>query len=298
MAIPDYQLLMLPLLGFLKDSQEHSSKEVIDYISKEYNLSEEDLLHPLPSGGRVIDNRIGWARTYLKKAGLVDYPKRGYVKITERGLKVLNQNPQKIDVKFLEQFPEFKEFINIRKESDHDEYVIAEPSKDQTPDELMERGYTLSRDSLTQDIMAKLLQNDPYFFEELVLKLLSNMGYGEGKVTKRSGDGGFDGEINQDKLGLDKIFFQAKRFSEKNYVTPSMIRDFVGTLDLNGVNKGVFITTSKFSSEAKNTISSSHKRVVLIDGEKLVQLMIDYDLGVTAEKTYTVKKLDSDFFPE
>lgn len=151
---------------------------------------------------------------------------------------------------------------------------------------------------LGRDLLNKLLINSPSFFEEVVLKLLSSMGYGEGKVTGHSGDGGIDGVVYQDKLGIDKIFFQAKRFDEKNAVSASMARDFVGALDLNGVNKGVFITTSKFPKNSDDLVSRSHKSIKLVDGKYLVQLMIDYNLGVDTEKTYKIKRIDSDFFPE
>ncbi len=177
-------------------------------------------------------------------------------------------------------------------------YIRDFETEDQTPDELMEKGSSLINANLAQELLNRLRKNEPSFFEQVVGKLLSNMGYGEYKVIGRSGDGGVDGVVNQDKLGLDKILFQAKRFDENTQVTPSMIRDFIGTLELNGVNKGVYITTSRFSKEAENIISKSHKSITLINGNKLADLMIEYDLGVNTEKIYKIKKIDSDFFPE
>ncbi len=173
-----------------------------------------------------------------------------------------------------------------------------EETETQTPSELIDSGYKLIRADLAQELLSKLRINSPAFFESVVLKLLSHMGYGEGEVRGRSGDGGVDGVIYQDKLGLDKIIFQAKRFDGSNTVTASMIRDFVGTLDLEGVSKGVFITTSKFPKNSNDVIAKTHKSIVLINGHKLAQLMIDYDLGVSTDNTYVIKRLDSDFFPE
>ena len=297
MPIPDYQTVMLPLLKFCDDKQEHSIREATNIISDEFNLSEEERLEKLPSGTQpIMANRVGWARTYMKKAGLLKDPKRGYVQITERGLEVLNKNPDKINVKFLEQYPEFIEFRTIKKTSEGKE--TEDEAEDKTPDELMEKGNNLINASLTQELLDKLRSSDPYFFEEVVGILLSTMGYGECTVTKRSGDGGVDGVVNQDKLGIDKIFFQAKRFDENNTVSASMIRDFVGTLDLNGSSKGVFITTSKFPKDANEVISRTQKNIILINGAKLAQLMIEHDVGVATHKIYKVKKMDSDFFPE
>ena len=301
MAIPDYQTIMLPLLNSLSDEREHSTRESIEHISNLYNLSEEERIKLLPSGQQpIIDNRVGWARTYLKKAGLLENVRRGYIKITQRGLDVLRQNLNRIDIGFLEQFPEFIEFRTLKRGEDFEISDITTQTgfEEVTPDELIESGINSIYANLTQELLDRLRKNTPSFFELVVLKLLSNMGYGKGEVTGRYGDGGVDGFVNQDKLGLDKIYFQAKRFAENNPVSASMLRDFVGSLELNRVNKGVFITTSKFPSNAEELITRSHKSIILIDGNKLAQLMVDYNIGVTTEKTYNIKRIDSDFFPE
>lgn len=301
MTIPDYQTVMLPVLKFLGDEEEHSFKDLVEHISNEFSLTEEEKQDLLPSGTQpIINNRVGWARTYMKKAGLLEDPQRGYVRITKRGLEVIKQNPPKIDIHFLAKFPEFIEFRSIKKEESYnkEENEEKEQVENKTPDELMENGFNSIQANLSQELLDRIRTNSPTFFENVVLKLLEAMGYGRGKVTGQSGDGGIDGFINQDKLGLDKIFFQAKRFGEGNPVSASMLRDFVGTLDMNGVNKGVFITTSKFPKDAVNTISKTHKSIVLIDGTTLVRHMVDFDIGVSTEKIYKIKRVDSDFFVE
>ncbi|MBP1910143.1 winged helix-turn-helix domain-containing protein [Methanolobus bombayensis] len=291
MSIPDYQTLMLPLLTFCSDSQEHSTKDCYEHLSSEFNLTEDEIKKLLPSGNQsVINNRVGWAKTYLVKSGLLFSPSRGYVKITDKGLDVLKTKPEKIDVKYLEQFPEFIEFKNLRREDEDSE------DEDITPDELMEKGFNLIIDSLAQDLLDKLRTVDPYFFEQIVGELLISMNYGKFKPTPGSGDEGIDGIVYQDKLGLDKIFFQAKRYADGNPVTARDIRDFVGTLDLHGVNKGVFITTSHFPRDTVDILKRTPKHISLIDGFKLAQLMIDHDIGVSKSKAYIVKRIDSDYF--
>ncbi len=298
MAIPDYQSIMLPLLKLLSDKQKHTTREAIVHISNVFSLTEDEKRELLPSGKQpIIDNRVGWARTYLVKAGIADNPVRGVIKINETGLKVLNENPKEINVKFLEKFPEFIEFRTLRKDQGEVEEEI-EKTEDRTPDELMEKGYNAIKANLGQELLGKLKSNSSGFFEKVVLALLNNMGYGKGEVTGRSGDGGVDGFINQDKLGLDKIYFQAKRFNENTLVSSSMLRDFLGALELKGANKGVFITTSKFPKGSEETLSNTVKNVTLINGTKLVELMMEYNVGVQKENIYEIKKVDIDFFSE
>lgn len=298
MTIPDYQTLMLPLLKFLSDFQEHNAKEAIEHLSNEFNLTEAERKTLLSSGKQfIIDNRIAWAKTYLLKAGLLSAPKRSYVKITDRGLEVLRGNPKRIDIKFLEQFPEFIEFRSIKKESDVKTTTDESEVEDVTPDELMEKGYKLINENLAQDLLNKLRTVDPYFFEEVVGELLIAMDYGRFEPTPGSRDEGIDGIVYQDKLGLDKIFFQAKRYAEGNSVTSRDIRDFVGTLDLHGVNKGIFITTSRFPRDTIDILKKTPKNISLIDGPKLAELMIEHNVGVSQSKTYIIKTIDSDFFP-
>ncbi|HOI19245.1 MAG TPA: winged helix-turn-helix domain-containing protein [Candidatus Woesearchaeota archaeon] len=299
MAIPDYQTLMLPLLKSISDGQEHKTRDVVTSLSDEFGLTEEERKELLPSGQQpIIDNRIGWARTYMLKAGLLSAPKRGYIKITDNGLEVLKQKTEKIDIKFLEQFPEFIEFRTIKKETSKETTKDEEEVEDVTPDELMEKGYNSINASLAQELLEKLRNVDPYFFEEVVGELLSAMGYGRFEATPGSGDEGIDGIVYQDKLGLDKIFFQAKRYGEGNSVTARDVRDFVGTLDLHGVNKGIFITTSRFPRDTTDILKKTPKNIILLDGPKLAKLMIEHDVGVSIQKTYQIKKIDTDFFPE
>ncbi len=301
-TIPDYESIMLPLLKFVSDKQEHSFREAVDFISSHFNLTENQKKELLPSGQQyIINNRVGWARTYLKKAGLLESPKRSYFKITERGLKVLESNPNAINGEFLKQFPEFVEFKKFRRESeDEQEYEESEPDS-QTPQESLEYAYQRIREDMAQEILGLVKQCSPKFFEKLVVELLLKMGYGgsqkdAGKAVGRSGDSGIDGIIKQDKLGLDVIFIQAKRW--ENVVGAGEIRNFVGSLAEQKANKGVFITTSKFTEEAKRYVTTIQHKVILIDGEILAQLMFDHDVGVSKVSSYEIKKIDSDYFAE
>jgi len=299
MGIPDYQSLMLPLLQYLSDGKERNIREVIDYLSSKFKLSEEEKDELLPSGKQpIMDNRVGWARTYLLKAGLLFSPQRSYIEISDRGLNVLKQNPKEINIKFLEQFPEFIEFRTIKKESSTKNTNNKEEMEDITPDELMEKGYSSIYANLTQELLVKLRSVDPYYFEKIVVDLIDAMGYGKGKVTQKSGDGGVDGIIYQDKLGLEQIYIQAKRYNEKNSIGISTLRSFVGTLDEAGVNKGIFITTSHFPKEAENFVKRCSKNIILIDGEELSRLMIENNVGVNTTKRYEIKKVDVDFFSD
>ncbi len=302
MTIPDYQSIMFPLLKFAGDNQEHTIREAIDHIAETFKLTEEDRKEVLPSGSQyIIDNRVGWARTYLKKAGLLETPKRSYFKITDLGLDVLKKNPSEINVKFLGQFPLFVEFRNIKKEKDDSEEQEAETSSTQTPQELLEYGYQKIKKDLSQELLSFVKQSSPRFFERLVVELLLSMGYGgsrkdAGQAIGQSGDGGIDGIIKEDKLGLDVIYIQAKRW--ENVVGSKEIRNFVGSLVGQKANKGVFITTSEFTKDALEYVKTITHKVILIDGEMLSQLMIENNVGVSAVINYEVKKIDSDYFVE
>jgi restriction system protein len=298
MSIPDYQTVMYPLLKLLRNEDEKSVRQLYDEVSNHFNLNDLEREEKLVSQTQpIINNRVGWAKTYLTKAGLLQSTKRGFVQITSKGLEVLNSNIDKIDIKFLNQFPEFVAFRTINKDevSGENEIVFKETIQS-TPDELIDFGINKINESLGEELLFKLRNNPPAFFEKVVLDLLVNMGYGEGSVTGKTGDGGVDGFVNEDKLGLAKIFFQAKRYKEDNPVTASNLRDFVGTLEVNGVNKGVFMTTSRFPRDSENVISKTQKSIVLIDGPKLVNLMIEYNVGVSTIKTILVKRIDNDFF--
>jgi restriction system protein len=298
--IPDYQSIMLPLLKILSDEKEHSNTELIELISNEFNLTEEDRNTETKSGVRLIDNRVGWAKTYLKKAKLVEYTKRGYVKITPLGKDILSKNPPKINNKFLEQFDDFLEFKSAIKSNNdlQEDNLLEQDDENIDPFESIEKKHNIINSSLKQDLLDKLRESTPLFFERTILKLIEKMGYGKGEVTGKSGDGGVDGIIYLDKLKIDKIYLQAKRYSENNLITSSMIRDFYGALDFKGVDKGIFITTSKFSRDIKNSYDSSKssKKIILIDGNQLVDLMLEYNLGVYIKKTFEIKDIDENFF--
>jgi restriction system protein len=274
-VIPDYQNLMLPLLKISRDGQEHSLSEVIEILANELKLNDEERKELLPSGKQAkFHNRVGWARTYLKKAGLLESTARGKFCITERGLKVLEINPEKIDKKFLEQFPEFLE---------------------------LEIGYQSLRNQLAQEVLNIVKKCSPRFFESLVIDLLIGMGYGgsredAGQAVGQTGDGGIDGIIKEDRLGLDIIYIQAKRW--ESTVGRPMVQAFAGSLEGMRAKRGVLITTSKFSKEAYEYIKLIEKRIVLIDGEELAQLMIEYDIGVGESERYILKKIDYDYFNE
>ncbi|HXF50009.1 MAG TPA: restriction endonuclease [Verrucomicrobiae bacterium] len=301
MSIPDYQSIMLPLLKFASDQREHSLREAIELLAQEFNVTEDDRKKLLPSGlQEIFDNRVGWAHTYLKKAGLLDSTKRGYFKITSRGLDVLRKNPKTINVAFLRSFPEFVEFQTVKKDQDESEGE-AEKATEKTPEESLESGYQRIRRDLSTELLAKVKSSSPKFFEKLVVELLLRMGYGSfrddaGKATGGSGDEGIDGLINEDKLGLDVIYLQAKRWD--GIIGRPEVQKFAGALQGRKARKGVFITTSKFSDDAHDFVSKIDSKIVLIDGEKLTQLMIDHDVGVSKHVSYEIKKIDWDYFVE
>lgn len=300
MAIPDYQSCMLPLLNFYGDSKDHTFREVVEALAKDFKLTDEERRELLPSGQQeIFDNRIGWARTYMKKAGLIEAPKRGINKITARGLDVLKQKPSRIDVNFLMQFDEFKKFRALKHQK------VVEPSEsivnDNTPEESLEIAYQRIRDDLAAELLQRLKMCSPSFFERLVVEVIVKMGYGgtrqdAGKAIGKSGDGGIDGIIKEDRLGLDAIYIQAKRW--ENVVGRPEIQKFVGALSGHHAKKGLFITTSYFSSDAADYVSRIDAKVVLIDGETLAQLMIEHNVGVSTVNAYEIKKVDSDYFAE
>lgn len=300
MTIPDYQTLMLPVLNILGDNKEHTNADIVEKVSSQFNLTDEERNEILPSGGLTyIYNRTLWARTYLKKAGLVELPQRGLVKITKKGLKVLNQNPEKINKKFLEQFEEFSDWIENSKSSisTNDESETAEESV-KTPEEMISDSMHILNKTLADDLMDKILEQTPTFFEVLVAQLLIKMGYGgsEEDILQsrgKSGDGGIDGIIKQDVLGLDKIYIQAKRYDSKNGVSRPNIQNFLWAVHKKA-SRGIFITTSYFTQEAIKEVENTN--IVLIDGKKLTEYMIKYNLGVQLKESYDIKKIDEDFF--
>lgn len=301
MAIPDYQTCMLPLLKYHADGKEHTNRDSIDTLAKEFNLTDAERRMMLPSGVQgLFDNRVNWARTYMKKAALLESPKRGVHKITKRGLEVLRKNPKRIDVAYLGQFQEFKDFRaarHIKQEATEQEFDLNE----KTPEESLESAYQKLRDDLASDLLQQLKACSPAFFERLVVEAIVKMGYGgtrqdAGKAIGAAGDGGIDGIIKEDKLGLDTIYIQAKRW--ENTVGRPEIQKFIGALAQQRAKKGLFITTSSFSADAEDCVSRIDAKVVLIDGETLAQMMIDHNVGVSTVGTYEVKKIDSDYFSE
>jgi restriction system protein len=301
MAIPDYQSIMLPLLQFAGDGKEHSLRETIEALADEFDLTEEERKGLLPSGQQAtFDNRVGWARTYLKKAGLLQSTRRGYYRITERGTDVRNQNPPEITASFLTQFPEFIEFQRPQRRAE-DTDARQEASESRTPEEEIERAYQQVRQGLATELLQTIRNCSSAFFERLVIDLLVRMGYGgtrkdAGQAIGRSGDGGIDGIIKEDRLGLDIVFVQAKRWEDT--VSRPEIQKFAGALQGQRARKGVFITTSAFSQAAQDYVSRIDSRIVLIDGDMLAQLMIDYNIGVAPVASYELKRVDSDYFTE
>jgi len=304
MAIPDYQSLILPVLKIAGDGNQHNTRETIALLADHFGLSDAERKQMLASGvASVFDDRFGWARYYLKRAGLLQNPRRGYFQITDRGKAVLAQQPQKIDVKLLRQFPEFEEFYSPKK-SGGDE-LIHEPDEEstaETPEELLASGYLKLRKQLEFDGLARVKARLPDFFERLVVRLLTTMGYGgsladAGKAIGKSGDGGIDGVIKEDKLGLDLLYIQAKRWDNSSVGRPE-IQKFVGALHGKRARKGIFLTTSTFTREAKDYAEGLETKVILIDGAQLAELMFDYGVGVSTANSYVVKRIDSVFFED
>jgi restriction system protein len=302
MAIPSYQTLMLPLLKLANSKTDLSRTETIEALAPEFGLSDQDRKELLPSGLEPrFDNRVGWATTYLKKAGLLEGAGRARSRITKRGVELLKEGPPQITAKFLERYPEYLAFKGITHPPEGGDEGSGEAKSTQTPEEALETSYQTLRLQLAQEILQAVSKCPPKFFETLVVDLLLAMGYGgtrkdAGQAVGQSGDDGVDGIINEDKLGLDIVYIQAKRWTGN--VGRPHVQTFVGSLEGQKARKGVFITTSKFSSEAREYVKRTEKRIVLIDGEQLAQLMIEHGVGVTDVASYVVKKIDSDYFNE
>jgi restriction system protein len=301
MPIPDFQSIMLPLMKSCADGKEHNISDSEEALAVEFKLTPEERKVRLPSGVQeVFRNRIGWAKFHLKMAGLLETPKRGVYSITTRGLEVLKQTPPAINLRFLAQFPEYVAFRKAEKESTG---PVSTEETDQTgtPEEILEAAHEKIQKSLAAELQQKLKTCSPAFFERLVVEVIVKMGYGgtrldAGKAIGKSGDGGIDGIIKEDKLGLDTIYIQAKRW--ENTVGRPEIQKFVGALTGQRAKKGLFISTADFSSEAKDYVSRIDTKIVLINGETLAQLMIDHNVGVSTLATYELKKIDSDYFAE
>jgi restriction system protein len=293
---------MLPLLKLAEDGRERSLREAMPVLAEQMQLSEQDQNELLPSGTQTkFLNRVNWAMSYLTKSLLLERPRRGRFCITERGRSVLREQPMRVDNAYLERFPEYIEFKTKRVSTDGDAPGVTEPAVDSsiTPDEQLDAAYRELREALADDLLAKVRASDPKFFEHLVVDVLVAMGYGGSRldaaqVVGRSGDDGIDGVIKEDRLGLDMVYVQAKKW--ENSVGPGEIDRFIGSLNRKKAHKGVFITSGTFTDGATRAANEAAVRIVLIDGDRLAELMIDHGVGVADHKHYVVKKLDSDYF--
>lgn len=303
MAIPDFQTLMKPLLRIFDDGNEHSNRECQDLVAEEFRIPEAERTALLESGRQTrLANRVAWALSYLVKAGLLQQTARGKRAITNRGRQTLRENPDRIDIQYLTRFSEFRAFRSRARTSEESAVenlpngLLAE-----TPQETLERSYKLLRAALAQDLLERIKEASPGFFETLVVELLVSMGYGgsredAGQAVGRSGDGGIDGIIKEDRLGLDFVYVQAKRWA--GTVGRPEIQAFAGSLEGQRARKGVFITTSQFTREAHDYVSRIEKRIVLVDGAELADLMIDHGVGVSETATYRIKRIDADYFDD
>lgn len=302
--IPDFQSIMLPLLNYCKDIKAHTTRETIEYLAQYFKLSDNERQQLLPSGTQsIFDNRVGWAKAHLTKAGLLESLRRSVFHITERGLMALSTNPKVINMAFLKQYDDYLEFIGNKKEPlPSKETKVNIIGRAMTPEELLADNYLEVRNLLADDLLDKVKQSPPAFFERIVIELLVKMGYGgtikdAGETTRLTNDGGIDGIIKQDILGLDIVYIQAKRW-EKNSVGRPEVQSFAGALDGQRASKGIFITTSNFTQSAIDYVASISKKIILIDGPSLANYMIDYNLGVSIVHTYEVKRIDYDYFEE
>lgn len=305
MAIPDYQTLMLPLLKVLADGREWSTRDLVQQLANEFRLTEEEREARLPSGQQsIVHNRVHWSKTYLKQAGLIEAPSRGFSRITFEGRSVLSANPAQINVRFLERFPSFVEFkkkTNRDKEPETTSKSSEEVSDSATPLEALTQSYAALREATIGELLSRLRSCSPAFFERTVMKLLLAMGYGgvtgDGQMTGKSGDGGIDGIIREDKLGLDVVCLQAKRWD--GTVGRAVVQQFVGSMDYIRARKGVILTTSTFSKEAISFVDRIEgKKVVLIDGDRLAELMLSHNVGVITTQTFELKEVSNDFFDD
>jgi restriction system protein len=302
MAIPDYQMIMLPLLRYARDEREHTTREAVDHLATEFSLSTTDLKEMLPSGTtKLFDNRVGWASTYLRKAGLIESSRRGRFRITDRGRKIIEQNLTAIDVKFLDQFPEFLEFRRAKRNHEKKEVKKSSSPSEINPEEALESAFLELKENLASELLENIRKCAPGFFERIVVDVLLRMGYGgsrkeAGEAIGRAGDEGIDGIIKEDKLGLDIIYIQAKCW--ESTVGRPEIQKFAGALQGQRARKGIFITTSDFTKDALQYVNNIDTKIILIDGQRLAELMIEHNVGVSPVASYEIKKVDLDYFIE
>jgi restriction system protein len=306
MSIPDYQTLMLPLLRIAAEGEARVA-DIVDRIAEQLGVTEDEREELLPSGRqRVMHNRIHWAKFYMSKAGLISSPARGRFVATDIGRAVLAKNPAKVDVALLMQQPAFREFYRNegpQTSGTPDAQTVEAVASNTTPEEQIDAAYQTLTAALIAELLDRIVQNTPAFFEQLIVDLLVAMGYGGSHKNAaaqlgRSGDGGVDGVINEDRLGLDRIYVQAKRYAAGNQVGRPEVSGFVGSLVGFGATKGVFVTTSSFSQPAKDYVKHLAQRVILIDGANLAHLMIEHNVGVRSHRVVEFKRLDEDFFSE
>ena len=309
MAIPDYQTLMLPVLR-LAAREEMKIGDVVEMLSNQFSLVDAERSELLPSGKQtIIANRTHWAKTYLKQAGLVTPTRRGFFRISDLGKSVLDRNPSRIDIAYLRQFPEFVAFQSRTADREQSELIsdtrsqgdTATGAQDMTPEEIMRQRDTELNATLGEEMLDRIIDGAPSFFERLIVQLLMAMGFGgsaseAGRALGKSGDDGVDGVVDQDALGLDRVYIQAKRYKPDSPIGPAAIREFSGSLELHKASKGIFVTTSSFSKSSTDTAERLGKRIVLIDGKLLTQLMIRYNVGCRVEERLEIKRLEEDFF--
>ncbi len=290
MEIPKFDETFIPILEILKTGKVYKTRELIEIVKTQFysGLSDDQLKQLTKSGDLLIDNRIAWGKSYLKKGGYVFFPERGYVQITEKG----KNHSSELSVRDLENESTLFDFYRQDKQNN----TVVNKVEISTPQDLIDEGFNRIENDVKSELLQKLKNIDPYFFEKVVLRLLKKMGYGEFIETAKSGDGGIDGIINEDKLGLDKIYIQAKRFNEGK-VREKDIRNFIGAMS-GDTNKGVFVTTSEFDEKAIEKARSAHHKIICIDGKKLVSLMHEFNVGIQIKTTYEIKQVDEDFFDE
>ncbi|MBA4040281.1 MAG: restriction endonuclease [Erythrobacter sp.] len=306
MAIPDYQTLMLPVLAAAAEG-ETRVPAAAEKIADNLGLSSLEREEMLPSGKqRLLHNRVHWAKFYMSKAGLIASPRRGVFVATEAGLALLKQGPTKIDVETLKGYASFSDFYNqagTTEEPDQNAAITGAATSGATPEEQIDAASSLLASALKADLLARIVEQSPTFFERLIVELLVAMGYGgshedAARQLGKSGDGGIDGVIDEDRLGLDRIYVQAKRYAPGSSVGRPEIQGFVGSLVGLGATKGVFVTTSSFSKQAQEYARGLQQRVILIDGDRLTELMIEFDVGVRRYRSVEVKRVDEDFFAD
>jgi len=304
MSIPDFQTLMRPLLELHIDGKEHVNRDLVEALAKQFSLSDEERKEMLPSGrAKTFDNRVGWAKTYISNAGLIESPRRSISIITSAGHQALKEHTGEINLQFLAKFPSIRSFREKKNESDFEQ--TSTPNRinesSETPEEALDNAYLKIRRDIEQEIISKILANPPEFMERVIVDLIVKMGYGgnrkdAGEAIGRTGDEGIDGIIKEDPLGLDIIYLQAKRY--EGTIGRPEIQKFAGALQGQRAKKGIFITTSNYSKEARDFASKIDTKIILIDGPTLAKLMFEHGVGVSVNAIYEVKRIDTDYFEE